>query len=245
MSKIVFKKKSKFQEIELFQEEDKYWLNLNKQIQFHKDEHAISHNLQCDIPAQKFKPRKILILGGGDCLAATHILRYHFVEKVKMVEIDEEMINMVNESQLMQKITENVTKDSRLDIEIGDAKEFLINNKETYDLIIEDIEHSYTKQSNAHSFDEYFNKLLSQDSVISMTGYDPNLINLKIFMSQNIKSMTKYNKPTFSVYKEDPEKLFSKKYQSVDLNKLNKRQIYICGNNYGKPFGFECYMIIK
>lgn len=245
MGKIIFKKKSKFQEIELFQEQEKYWLNLNKQIQFHKDEHIISHNLQCDVPMQKFRPRKILILGGGDCLAATHVLKYHFVEKVKMVEIDKEMINMVNESKLMQKITKNVTKDPRLDIKIGDAKEFLINNEEVYDLIIEDIEHSYTKQSNTHSFEKYFNKLLSQDSAISMTDYDSNSINLKIFMRQNIESMVKHKKPTFSVYSDSPRKLFSEKYQNINLERLNERQIYICGNNYPKPFGFECYMIIS
>ena len=117
---IVYEKKSPLQKIEFLKrdEDNTFVLLLNDEIQVHSNEYKISHNLQCSVPIERYKPKKILILGGGDLIAASFCLKYDFVESVTLVEIDSEVVKFAKENETLKKITQNVSKDKRLSIEI-------------------------------------------------------------------------------------------------------------------------------
>ena len=95
---IVYEKKSPLQKIEFLKrdEDNTFVLLLNDEIQVHSNEYKISHNLQCSVPIERYKPKKILILGGGDLIAASFCLKYDFVESVTLVEIDSEVYWLLN-----------------------------------------------------------------------------------------------------------------------------------------------------
>ena len=43
-------------------------------------------------------PRRAAIIGGGECATLREVLKHKTIEKVKMIEIDEEMVNVSRES---------------------------------------------------------------------------------------------------------------------------------------------------
>ena len=236
MHKTLFETQSNNQRIKLLQDDGGYWLILNDKIQFHQNEHITSHYLQCDIPVRKFRPKRVLILGGGDCLAASHVLKYDFVEEVEMVEIDSEMRRMVRETPLMKKITNNVIENPKLKVNIDDAEQFLIKNDNQYDLIIEDVE-PISERSNY----EYFKKMFAKRSVISLSiGGKQKFINTKVFERQYLKNQIYGLENAFWEFKNF-KKCFPK---GVIFEELEERRVYACANNYGNSFGFESYIII-
>ena len=79
---IIFEDQSDYQTIELVERNSEFALLLNGNIQVHSNEYEISHRLQCNVPIEKFKPKNILILGGGDLIAARFCLEDKNVEKV-------------------------------------------------------------------------------------------------------------------------------------------------------------------
>tara|TARA_Y100000992_G_C21271929_1_gene497422 strand:+ start:680 stop:1534 length:855 start_codon:yes stop_codon:yes gene_type:complete len=250
---IVYEDESKYQKIKLYEHGSKYWLTLNGQVQFHSDEHKQSHYLQCDVPLLKFKPKKVLILGGGDGLAATHVLKHDFVEEVTMVEIDEKMIKMLKESKLMRKITNNVIDNPKLNVIIGNGFDYIHKTKNKYDIIIEDIEDDHTSQKKIVHSGDYLKKLLEVSKVISQTIGDDEIDYKKkfpIFTKNYLKHKKKYNSPKFELYSGGKEDLFDElEYEDDFLMALEKEDIlqdvnfYICGNYYNDMFGFEMYLL--
>jgi len=78
-------------------------------------------------------PKRVLIVGGGDGGVATEVLKHPDLEKVTVVEIDEEL---VAES---RKHNESTFTDPRLELIMGNATEFVKDQKEdSFDVIIVD-----------------------------------------------------------------------------------------------------------
>jgi hypothetical protein len=250
---LIYSDESKFQTIKLFQNEDCFWLNLNDEIQFHSNEYLKSHYIQCDIPIKMYQPRNVLILGGGDGIAASIVLKYPCVKSVTMVEIDEKMINMLKNSKLMRKITNNVIDNPKLNIIIQNAVNYVYQNNEKFDMIIEDIEHDHTSQSTDYDDDDYFLKLLTMSNVVSLTysdEYDDDIDkDYPIFYNNYIKQQ--YNKmPSFSKYCGNKVKLFKELefdepfLKQIRENKiLNDVKLFICAHDFKEPFGFERYLL--
>ena len=250
---LVYEDESKYQKIKLYEKGSKYWLTLNDQVQFNSDEHKLSHYLQCDVPLLKFKPKKVLILGGGDGLAASHVLKHDFVEEVTMVEIDEKMIKMLKESKLMRKITNNVIDNPKLNIIIQNGFDYVCKTKNKYDIIIEDIEDDHTNQTKIVHSGNYLKRLLEISNIVSQTiGDDIEDYEKKfpIFTKNYLKHKEIYNKPKFELYTGDKEDLFDElEYEDDFLMELEKNDVlqdvkfYICGNYYNDMFGFEMYLL--
>jgi hypothetical protein len=250
---LIYSDKSKFQTIKLFQNKDCFWLKLNDEIQFHSNEYLKSHYIQCDIPMKKYQPQNVLILGGGDGIAASIVLKYPCVKRVTMVEIDEKMIKMLKTSQLMRKITNNVIDNPKLNIIIQNAVNYVYQNNEKYDLVIEDIEHDHTTQSIQYDDDDYFLKLLKMSNVVSFTysdEYDDDIDkDYPIFYNNYMKQQ--YNKtPSFSKFCGNKVKLFKElEFDEPFLKQLKENKIlsdvklFISAHDFKEPFGFERYLL--
>lgn len=80
-------------------------------------------------------PRKVLIIGGGDCGAAREACKYPQVDKIDMVEIDQ----LVVEACLNHlPAVSGRLSDPRVRFVYGDGVEFARQSKEVYDVIIVD-----------------------------------------------------------------------------------------------------------
>lgn len=261
---LLYKKNSQFQKIRLYRKNNDIWLELNGQIQFHSKEYKISHKIQCELPVKKYKPKKVLILGGGDGLAASCILKYPFVESVTIVEIDEEMINMIHNLDIMRLLTDNVVDNKKLNIIIGDAIKYVFDSKEKYDLIIEDIELEHTKQVFDFDFYEFYKKLTSMSDIISITIPDDtddtdvdnkNIKSIYPTFYEIYKRNEKFNKLGFYLNKNIINIFKELKFSDYFLEKIKKNNIlenfnmflsaYNFGYNDDDYYGLEMYIILK
>ncbi len=81
-------------------------------------------------------PKKVLIIGGGDCGALTEVLKHPEVKQCTMCEIDK-MVVEVSKKHLPHLTTG--TKDKRAKLVFADGKDFIARTKEKFDIIILDL----------------------------------------------------------------------------------------------------------
>ena len=139
VKKLLVKKKSLFQKIEIF---DSYIygrvLALDNVVQVtEKDENAYSEMLVHPlVQLLEKKPTKVLIVGGGDGAVAKELLKYKFIKKIDLVDIDQEVVNL--SKRYLIKINDNSLTNNKLNIFYEDAFSFIKNTKNKYDIIIAD-----------------------------------------------------------------------------------------------------------
>ena len=138
IKKSLVDKKSKYQKIQIF---DSYTygrvLALDGIVQItEKDEAAYSEMLVH--PAMNFlkSPKNILIIGGGDGAVAEELLKYKFIERIDLVDIDIEVINL--SKKYFKKVNNDSLNNKKVHIFVQDAYIFTSNSSMKYDLIIAD-----------------------------------------------------------------------------------------------------------
>ncbi len=87
--------------------------------------------------AHKEGPRSVLIVGGGDLMVLREVVRHSTVENVVLCEIDSRVVALCREH-LASHITEEVFRDSRVEIVCADASVFIKGRRNEYDVIIVD-----------------------------------------------------------------------------------------------------------
>lgn len=81
-------------------------------------------------------PRRVLIIGGGDCGAAREAAKYDSVETIDLVEIDEAVVRACRRH--MPDVSGGETPDPRIRHQYTDGVEFVKNKQGEYDVIIVD-----------------------------------------------------------------------------------------------------------
>jgi len=102
-----------------------------------KDEYVYHENLVHPIMLAHPNPKRIFIGGGGEGATAREILKHKTVEKVVMVDIDEQSVEVAKK--YLPKHSNGSFNDPRLHLVIADAKAHLENNDEKFDVIIMDL----------------------------------------------------------------------------------------------------------
>ncbi len=111
-------------------------LILDGYIQITEKDEYIYHEMIVHVPLMTHpEPTSVLIIGGGDGGAAREVLKHSSVEKVIMVEIDAEVVEICKS---YFPATANALKDSRLELIYADGREYLRNKEDEFDIIIVD-----------------------------------------------------------------------------------------------------------
>ena len=167
LEKKLFEIKSSFQKIEVYQTKDVgKTLFLDGVEQFSDLDEHIYHEAMANIPLSIHKnPNNILIIGGGDGGVARECLKNKLVQKIDLCEIDVEVVNVCKD--FFPQTSESL-KDSRVNLIIGDAKDYIDLTKNFYDIIIVD---STDPISNAiplfgESFYKNLNNILNDNGLI-------------------------------------------------------------------------------
>lgn len=174
---IIFSKQSSYQKIVLTRWQNDLRLFLNGNIQFSSlDEYryheALVHPAMSGVPCRE----RVLILGGGDGLAAREVFRYKDVKHVDLVDLDPEVVKLAKSNSQISKLNENSLKDPRLHYHATDAWLFVRNIKHKYNIIIVDLPDPssenlvklYSKQ-----FYEGLKHHLAADGAISVQATSP------------------------------------------------------------------------
>ena len=137
---IVFAKDSRYQRIVITRWRDDVRLFLNGHIQFCSIDEARYHEALV-IPAMEAAPmpRKVLILGGGDGLAAREVLKYPTVEKIVLVDLDPEMTRLAKSRPELLMLNNGSLNSEKVFIVNQDAMHFIEVDREFYEAIIIDL----------------------------------------------------------------------------------------------------------
>lgn len=137
---VVLSEATPYQQIAVTRYRDRVRLFLNHSIQFDSlDEHRYHEPLVH--PAMSLVPRRknILILGGGDGMAAREVLRYEDVQTVTLVDLDPRVTEIFRDHPELSKLNGHVLSDPRVEIHNLDAWKFVERDQHVYDVIIIDL----------------------------------------------------------------------------------------------------------
>ena len=136
---IVYASSSPYQRIVLTRWRDDVRLYLNHNLQFSSRDEYRYHEAMVH-PALQSLPRakKVLILGGGDGLAAREVLRYPGIESIVLVDLDPEVTRLFSTSPVLRALNRDALKSSRVKIFNVDALQWLEKSSDLFDFIVVD-----------------------------------------------------------------------------------------------------------
>ncbi len=137
---IIFRKQTQYQNIVLTSYNADLRLFLNGHLQFSsRDEYRYHESLVH--PAAGLHPnlKSVLLLGAGDGLALRELFRYPSIERVVLVDLDEEVIRLSKEHSKVRELNEDSLRNSKVDIKIDDAFSYVHRSQERFDLVIADL----------------------------------------------------------------------------------------------------------
>jgi len=137
---IIYSKDTPYQRIILTRWRDDVRLYLNGHIQFSSVDEARYHEALV-MPAMAACPtaRSILILGGGDGMAAREILKYDHVQSITLVDIDPVMTSLGKARKELLALNGGALNSDKVQIYNMDAMVFLRESREFFDVILIDL----------------------------------------------------------------------------------------------------------
>jgi spermidine synthase len=134
----LYKGKTLFQSIEIFQNETfGTLLFLDGKIQIgHGDENRYHQYLVSAPLLAHQKPESIFVIGGGDCFAIEEAVKFKSLKRILMVEIDKGVVDFCRKN---YPVIEKSLKDKRVEIIYEDARKWLENHKEKFDVLVIDL----------------------------------------------------------------------------------------------------------
>lgn len=144
---VVFAANSPYQRLIITEKSGYYQLFLNGNLQFStRDEYryheALVHPIMQKLndSTRATKPNlDVLILGGGDGMAAREVLKYDTVNHITLVDLDQKMTDFFAESPRFSKLNANALRDPKVSVINADAYKWLEDNPNQFDAIIIDL----------------------------------------------------------------------------------------------------------
>lgn len=136
---IIYAESTPYQRIVVTRWRDDVRLFLNGNLQFSsRDEYryheALVHPALATLPGA----RRVLILGGGDGLAAREVLKYPNIESITLVDLDARMTAMFSHNRLLSSMNKGSLSSPKLKIVNNDALVWLEQNPDVFDLVLID-----------------------------------------------------------------------------------------------------------
>jgi spermidine synthase len=137
---VIFQQQTKYQKLVITRFGDDTRLYIDGNIQFSSiDEHRYHEplvHIPLNLAAQK---NRVLILGGGDGLAAREVLRYEQVERIDLVDLDGEMTRLAATHPDLVRLNQGSLSNPLVQVHTADALNYLEENSQLYDVIIIDL----------------------------------------------------------------------------------------------------------
>ena len=138
--RVIFSKQTPYQKLVMTKNKEDIRLFIDGNVQFSSIDEYRYHELLIHIPMSlAIHKQNILVLGGGDGLAAREILKYDDVQSVTVVDLDKEMTDLAKENKYFTKLNQNSFQNKKVKIYNEDAFKFLENARNFYDAIIVDL----------------------------------------------------------------------------------------------------------
>jgi spermidine synthase len=136
---VILARNTRYQRIVLTKWKDDVRLFLSSHLQFSsRDEYRYHEALVHPGLASVEGARRVLVLGGGDGLAAREILKYPDLESVTLVDLDPEMTKLFSTHPFLKTLNANSLNSPRVHVINQDAFPWLQSASEMYDFAVVD-----------------------------------------------------------------------------------------------------------
>ncbi len=142
---IILVKQTTYQRLVMTRWREYYWLYINGNQQFSSYDEERYHEPLVH-PALSLVGKslmtdgyEVLILGGGDGLAAREVLKYPAVSRLTLVDLDPAMTELAASHPVLVQLNDNALSDPRVEIVHADAFTFLQTARRLFDVIIIDL----------------------------------------------------------------------------------------------------------
>lgn len=137
---IIYSKSTSYQRIVITRHRDDLRLYLNGNLQFSsRDEYRYHEALVHPVLAQGVRGGDVLILGGGDGIAAREVLKYPDIKSITLVDLDPMMTELFSTHPVLCALNNNSLSSTKVNIINADAFVWLKEtNRKNYDAIIID-----------------------------------------------------------------------------------------------------------
>ena len=136
---VIYATSTPYQRIALTRNGDDLRLYLNGNLQFSsRDEYRYHEALVQPAMGRVADPANVLILGGGDGLAAREVLRHSDVKRLTLVDLDPEMTRLFSSSAVLTQLNKGSLTDKRMTVINADGFRWLREATGRYDVIIVD-----------------------------------------------------------------------------------------------------------
>jgi len=137
---IVYTETTPYQHLTITRWRDDLRLFIDGALQFSSsDEYRYHEPLVLPAMAAVPNARRVLILGGGDGLAAQRVLAHPGVQRVDLVDLDPAMTRLFSHAPPLVRLNGGALTDPRLHVHNEDAMAFLARGGDAYDVILADL----------------------------------------------------------------------------------------------------------
>lgn len=137
---IIYSEQTQYQKIVMTRWKQDYWLYINGQEQFSTyDEERYHEPLVHPAMGLAASRETVLILGGGDGLAAREVLKYPDVEHLILVDLDPVMTGLATTHPVLKQVNGSAMSDTRIRVINSDAATFLDGSNRMFNVVIIDL----------------------------------------------------------------------------------------------------------
>lgn len=137
---VIYAVTTRFQRIVLTRRNDDVRLYLNGNLQFSsRDEYRYHEALVHPALGRVANPRNVLILGGGDGLAAREVLKHPGVQRLTLVDLDGEMTSLFSRTAMLSRLNGGSLTDRRMTVINADGFRWAREARDRYDAIVVDL----------------------------------------------------------------------------------------------------------
>lgn len=137
---IILSEQTPYQKIVVTKHKDDMRLYIDGNCQFSSADEYRYHECLVHIPmAYAAERRRVLVLGGGDGLAARELLKYPEVESITLIDLDSGMTELCSTHPQITELNGGSLLSDKLTIRNTDAYQYLTESTEAFDVIIVDL----------------------------------------------------------------------------------------------------------
>lgn len=165
----LYKGRSKFQRMEIFQHPTfGTLLFLDGKIQISERDENRYHQYLVAAPLLAHpNPKSICVVGGGDCFSLEEAVKHASLKRILMIEIDKGVVDFCKAH---YPVIQKVLKDKRIAVEYMDARKWLEDNNERFDVLVLDLTepHGPSKMLYTREFYQICKQRLTADGIVSI-----------------------------------------------------------------------------
>ncbi|MEL6427695.1 MAG: polyamine aminopropyltransferase [Planctomycetota bacterium] len=176
---IVHAETSPYQRVVVTRAQGQFQLFLSGALQFNsEDEYRYHEALVHPAMAVAGEPRRVLILGGGDGLAAREVLRHPSVERVVLVDLDPAVTRLATDFPPLVELNGGSLADPRVEVVNADAMRWLEEGQGLFDVALVDFPDPHAFAVGKLYTDTFYARLLERiapDGAIAVQSTSPRL----------------------------------------------------------------------